>query len=360
MPFSNEGFVMDRNLVNLLRIAAALAGAFWMFRVFQGWSGLQEYGGFMKGLPAYAQARNELLLNFAGALSLILVGIFFKPSDDKSEKEGLPSSSSTTSFPSYENQSLEDDGYKIYLTKKYQIEKSDVLGKFICRAKLFDSVELALAHADQLEKSQFIEAKPDTKPNEQIIEVVPQKIHDPFAGEVDSGLKKIGEEAGEQVKDSKSRRNILVIVTGIALLTFGLIMFGDKKPDFKLASHETPTEKSTEKSIDTEEPTDEPYRLYRDQLLADSWKPYIRENRITTWDPPYPEVIYCVEDSCSGHFINERNGKVKEVFYSICWAGRYVDCPGKPNGYERVDREKVWSKSASDKEWERLKRVRFD
>jgi len=46
---------------------------------------------------------------------------------------------------------LTNDGYKIYLVKKHAIEKNDVLGKFVCSERLFDSIDEALAFADSLE-----------------------------------------------------------------------------------------------------------------------------------------------------------------------------------------------------------------
>lgn len=49
---------------------------------------------------------------------------------------------------------LKNDSYKIYLVKKYKIEKSDALGKFICRSKLFDQIDGALGLAHQLEQEE--------------------------------------------------------------------------------------------------------------------------------------------------------------------------------------------------------------
>lgn len=46
---------------------------------------------------------------------------------------------------------LTNDGYKIYLVKKHAIEKNDVLSKFVCSERLFDSIDEALAFADSLE-----------------------------------------------------------------------------------------------------------------------------------------------------------------------------------------------------------------
>ena len=56
--------------------------------------------------------------------------------------------------PLYEgDKSLSSDEYKIYLVKKYSIEKNEALGKVIVKDKLFNSIDEALSYADGLEKS---------------------------------------------------------------------------------------------------------------------------------------------------------------------------------------------------------------
>jgi hypothetical protein len=47
---------------------------------------------------------------------------------------------------------LSNDSYKIYLTKKYNIEKNQTLDSFICNEKMFSSLDLALKEADVLEQ----------------------------------------------------------------------------------------------------------------------------------------------------------------------------------------------------------------
>jgi len=46
---------------------------------------------------------------------------------------------------------LSNDAYKIYLTKKYVIEKNEALGKFICADSLFSTIDEALAFANEKE-----------------------------------------------------------------------------------------------------------------------------------------------------------------------------------------------------------------
>ena len=48
--------------------------------------------------------------------------------------------------------SLQSDQYKIWLVKRYSIEKNDVLGGVICSNKLFPTIDAALEHASKLHK----------------------------------------------------------------------------------------------------------------------------------------------------------------------------------------------------------------
>lgn len=49
--------------------------------------------------------------------------------------------------------SLENDAYKIFLVKKYLIEKNDALDKFIVGDRLFNSIEEALSYASGIDES---------------------------------------------------------------------------------------------------------------------------------------------------------------------------------------------------------------
>ena len=47
---------------------------------------------------------------------------------------------------------LNSDSYKLYLGKKYEIQRNDLFQKFECREKLFETLEDALAFADEIDK----------------------------------------------------------------------------------------------------------------------------------------------------------------------------------------------------------------
>ena len=56
---------------------------------------------------------------------------------------------------------LSSDAYKIYLTKKYDIQLNAALGKYIAIDKLFDEIGDALIYADAIEKISKAAAKFD-------------------------------------------------------------------------------------------------------------------------------------------------------------------------------------------------------
>ena len=114
-------------------------------------------------VDAYTRVNNLGLLNdqrnyslIGGAIAVIGVFLIFKGDNDKSQ---INNSSPTTVNPTSLNfsgftgdKSLDNDAYKIYLSKKYTIEKNDALGKIIVKDKLFGSIEEALRYADECEK----------------------------------------------------------------------------------------------------------------------------------------------------------------------------------------------------------------
>jgi len=46
---------------------------------------------------------------------------------------------------------LKTDAYRVFLVKKYKIEKNDALGKMVVGERLFDTIDEALAYADSVE-----------------------------------------------------------------------------------------------------------------------------------------------------------------------------------------------------------------
>lgn len=77
-------------------------------------------------------------------LSLILV-IVLKPNESEQLIEAVKFAG---------DRELSSDPYKIYLSKKFDIQKNDVFSKFICQEKMFPSIDEALAYAHDIEQQE--------------------------------------------------------------------------------------------------------------------------------------------------------------------------------------------------------------
>lgn len=66
---------------------------------------------------------------------------------------------------------LNNDAYKIFLSKKYDIQKNDIFDKFVCQEKMFPNIEESLAYAHDLE-SQLIAIKKSKKMEDGQIECI--------------------------------------------------------------------------------------------------------------------------------------------------------------------------------------------
>ncbi len=126
--------------------------------------------------------------------------------------------------------SLNSDSYKIFLVKKFGIEKNEALGKFICDNKLFTTIDEALAHANNLDKN----LTEDTTP--QIIEVDLSKEDKPKKELQDSQYSDSQNERESSKSDTNLNRNILII--GSVLLLFSFVYIFSK---FNLASIDFPS-----------------------------------------------------------------------------------------------------------------------
>jgi ribosomal protein L40E len=47
---------------------------------------------------------------------------------------------------------LTNDAYKLFLSKKYEIQKNDVFDKFVCQEKMYPTIDEALIYAHDLEQ----------------------------------------------------------------------------------------------------------------------------------------------------------------------------------------------------------------
>ena len=102
---------------------------------------------------------------FAGFFLGFLLGpigwiiVFLLPRDTESEgrpSQPAPPAASEIYTPSAprEDTDLGSDSYRLYLGKKYDIQRNDLFQQFECKEKLFESLDAAIAFADELEKEE--------------------------------------------------------------------------------------------------------------------------------------------------------------------------------------------------------------
>jgi uncharacterized membrane protein YhaH (DUF805 family) len=98
---------------------------------------------------------------YIGLAAAIVLGLLETGSvnNNKVESEKENSKAPLSSVPLSEfngEKDFKNDAYKIYLTKAYQIEKNETLGKFVCTERLFSNIDEALDYADYLEKNKAL------------------------------------------------------------------------------------------------------------------------------------------------------------------------------------------------------------
>jgi hypothetical protein len=93
------------------------------------------------------------------SIVFFVIGIFIIFSANKDDKESLSKLASEN--PGFKSESsgflgakeLSNDSYKIYLVKKFNIEKNSLLEKFSCSGEVFDNLDLALDYAFKLDSN---------------------------------------------------------------------------------------------------------------------------------------------------------------------------------------------------------------
>ncbi len=224
------------------------------------------------------------------------------------------------------DRSLNNDSYKLYLAKHYNIEKNAALDKFVCNDKLFNNVDDSLTYADSLEQS-LIDSFKSTTSNK--VSEASSQVSENY----NSSQSILSEQANKaESSQEKNSNNKLIIIISVFLI-FGIGAFFIYNSQLK----------------NTIDPNKSYSQLRKELLASGKWKIYKRANEIKGWNnKPYPEIDTCDEDYCVASFISSDGTKVREVGFGYCSTDRYIQCPNRPNGFQIVQRDVVISKSQSD------------
>ena len=85
---------------------------------------------------------------FLGPLGWIIVFLLPRDSEDKEESVFQSAPQMDTTPPSPEDTDLSSDSYRLYLGKKYDIQRNDLFQQFECKEKLFETLDEVMVFAD--------------------------------------------------------------------------------------------------------------------------------------------------------------------------------------------------------------------
>lgn len=91
---------------------------------------------------------------FLGPLGWIIVFLLPRDSEYKKDSHSQSAPQMSTTPPPPKDTDLSSDSYRLYLGNKYDIQRNDLFQKFECKEKLFESLDTALAFADELEREE--------------------------------------------------------------------------------------------------------------------------------------------------------------------------------------------------------------
>ena len=136
---------------------------------------------------------------------------------------------------------LSNDAYKLYLLDVYAIKKNDLLNKFVCKEKIFDTLDDAILFADDAEiKSRKVEINMEVER----IRVIEKREIAEKKFQADLANKAEEERLAAKVKSIAQTKKITMIFLVISLITiFSFTYFNNSKPS---ASNETSPSANTQ------------------------------------------------------------------------------------------------------------------
>jgi len=96
---------------------------------------------------------------FLGPLGWIIVLLLPRDSEYKKDSHSQSAPQSNIPAPPPKDTDLSSDSYRLYLGKKYDIQRNDLFQQFECKEKLFESLDEAMVFADELEARERMEKK---------------------------------------------------------------------------------------------------------------------------------------------------------------------------------------------------------
>ena len=114
--------------------------------------------GRIHNIGRISEQQNLLLVSVAMAIVGVVILVFGYRNRESAQTNDVKGDGANRMFSVFHGKAeLSNDAYKIFLTKKYGIERNEALGKIICSNKLFENIDEALKFAGGLYTKQIAE-----------------------------------------------------------------------------------------------------------------------------------------------------------------------------------------------------------
>lgn len=127
----------------------------WLLTIVGG--ALAFYGAFIGNTVYGLYGKHSVMhmpsIMFGGLMLIVGVMMLLASGFSKKDEESVSSIKTNERFNGVAK--LDNDAYKIYLTKRYDINFNNTLNKYICSDKLFDNVDDALLYARDLNWKEY-------------------------------------------------------------------------------------------------------------------------------------------------------------------------------------------------------------
>jgi hypothetical protein len=261
---------------------------------------------------------------------------------DEEELKTLLNMKSSTTTPNKNflgEKSLGNDSYKLFLSKKYGINKNEVFEKYVSQEKLFDSIEEALKFVNDIEvrlDKELAEEKEILRLKEAAKKIEEKQLNENWNRQLEAEAKLRQEKwvAGEPRRKAVAKKRRIYIYLIALLLVLSAI------GGWKFYEHKTS------------------YLVFREAVKNEGWLPLNRPSPIAGWTKPFPEVFYCDEGYCFAGFVNKSKPKlVRTISYEYCghpYGGKCLILNAE--GFLRTSSDELISRKKSDENYESIRK----
>ena len=291
-----------------------------------------------------------MVSGFAALLGIFLAYAYRNEVDGEFIFSPLSDAQVGTSKIEFEgNSSLNEDAYKIFLSKKYGIEKNEALGKIVCGDRLFTTIDEALNFANEKYLASKVNSISSLKYSYSemgtgVLSNAAATGEIPVAPIVDSLI----QPNSQKLKNNTKSKIFLYTLITFSLIAITFVVFYN-------TGNETKTEELTKVKSDGEYATSQiTYQSYKQEKIKSGWV-LLKKREAQFSGDSEPDAQWCYEGYCTVEYTNKKlPNQILYVGYSEC-IRELNNCEGR-DGVTQVVTEKILSQSEANKKFDEVKK----